>query len=110
MDTAFVTFDSIEHGVRAMAVILLNYQRVYGLRTIQTIIRRWAPWTENDTGAYVSAVVKDSGYSMNAFLVLSDRATLWRIVAAIIHHENGLDAQLILPVTISRGVNLALQA
>lgn len=109
-DPAFVTFTAMEYGVRALARTLLTYQRSHGLRTITGIISRWAPGVENDTAAYIRAVALSTGYHSAAILNLADRATLWRVVAAIIKHECGKDSVLVLPATISRGVNLALQA
>src|SRR3569832_207317 len=55
-DSAFETFATPEAGIRALAVLLRNYQRKYGLRTVRAIITRYAPPSENNTESYVSAV------------------------------------------------------
>ena len=87
-DARFETFDSPESGVRALATNLLAYQRM-GLDTVEKVIGRWAPPSENDTGAYVKKVAAEIGVAPGAKLNLSDQATLVSITQAIIRHENG---------------------
>ena len=50
------------YGLRAGFKLLLKYHRDYGLRTVNSIIRRWAPPCENNTREYVAAVCKGSGF------------------------------------------------
>jgi len=89
-DREFCVFEAPIWGIRAMAVILRNYQRRYGLKTLARIISRWAPDAENDTTAYVEAVAKAVRTSPGANLDLQDRSVLRGLIAAIIHHENGM--------------------
>ena len=49
----FVEFDSQEHGIRAWLVLMRNYRRRYGCRTIRQIVTRYAPPSENNTERYV---------------------------------------------------------
>lgn len=94
----FCRFIAPLYGIRAIAVLLLNYQRKYGDDTLEKIINRWAPPVENKTSAYVKGVAKRTGFDPNQLLDLSDFATSRPIVEAIIHHENGTvpyDAKLI---------------
>jgi len=96
-DAAFFTFEAPLWGIRAMAVILRNYRRKYGLTTVAQIIRRWAPASENDTTAYIAAVAQAVGVKPSAELP-ADGDSLAQLVAAIIRHENGVqpyDATLI---------------
>ena len=88
-DPAFVTFSEMRYGVRAMALLLLHYQKHYGDKTIRQLINRWAPPVENDTGAYVNhvALICDAQPSAPYDLMLSDN--LFYLVSAIILHENG---------------------
>ena len=88
-DKRFESFASPDEGIRALAVILQNYQKKYGLNTIRGIINRYAPPVENDTGAYVNAVSGALGVSPDAPLNLADPGTLLPLVTAIIKHENG---------------------
>src|SRR3569623_2227870 len=60
-DSAFETFATPEAGIRALAVLLRNYQRKYGLRTERAIITRYAPPSEHKTESSVSAVAGGQG-------------------------------------------------
>ncbi len=89
-DPAFFAFETPLWGIRAMAVILRNYQRRHGLKSLARIVGRWAPAGENDTAGYVAAVSKAMGVEPRAPLDLRDGAILRPLIAAIIRHENGL--------------------
>ena len=88
-DSAFVTFDTPINGIRALARIILNYQREHGLDTVQEIIDRWAPPIENDSGAYAADVAQRMGVGQTDVIDVTDPAVLDAMVTAIIHHENG---------------------
>jgi len=90
-DPDFETFDTPEHGIRALAVNLKTYQEKYGLNTIYDIISRWAPPSENDTAAYMESVARSTGIPVNEVISLSNPVTLTKFVNAIIHHENGMN-------------------
>ncbi|MDN6861089.1 structural protein, partial [Pseudomonas sp. CAN2814] len=77
-----------QNGIRALAKLLLNYRKVHGLRTVESLIARWAPSNENDTRAYAAAVARELGVPPQAGLHL-DQPTLAALVTAIIRHENG---------------------
>jgi len=104
-DPAFSVFETPVWGIRALAVILRNYQKRYGLKSLAQLIGRWAPATENDTAGYLAAVSKEMGIGPRDHLDLADRGTLRALVAAIIHHENGL--QPYDPDTIALAIDLA---
>jgi len=87
-DPDFVTFQAPEWGLRAMAKVLLNYQRA-GLDTVRKIIGRWAPTNENDTDAYVASVAMYVGVNEDARLDLTHPDLLVKLMKAIVRHENG---------------------
>ena len=89
-DSAFETFATPEAGIRALAVLLRNYQRKYGLRTVRAIITRYAPPSENNTESYVSAVARRLNVGADLPINLEDSATLSALVQAVIKHENGV--------------------
>jgi hypothetical protein len=89
VDKSFETFADPRAGIRALAVNLRTYQNVHGLNTVRQIITRWAPASENDTGAYVRAVAAALGVGPDDAINLADRQTLADLVTAIIKHENG---------------------
>lgn len=88
-DDGFCVFSTAHYGIRALAKLLLTYHDRYGLCTITTIIDRWAPPNENDTGAYVDSVCRATGFGANDWLHLGEVSVLSALVAAIIRHENG---------------------
>ena len=78
-------------GYRAMFVIIRTYMRKYGLTTIDGIISRWAPPTENDTKKYIDTVAYLSG--INAYRSLTFcKQDLVPIVCAMSVVENGVKA------------------
>lgn len=85
----FAKFDTPENGIRALAKLLLNYQRLHGLKTVREIINRWAPPVENITSAYVKAVAAACEVNADEVVYLRDRKLLKRMVVSIIKHENG---------------------
>lgn len=89
-DPRFCEFKDATWGVRAICVVLINYQDKYGLNTVRGIINRWAPSNENDTIAYVTAVANAIGVKPDQALDLHTYAHLCPLVEAIIRHENGI--------------------
>ncbi len=63
MDKEFCQFKSMVFGWRAAFKLLTRtYYHVYRLYTIERIITRWAPPTENDTEAYIKRVSELTGF------------------------------------------------
>lgn len=86
-DGEFEQFYNAEDGIRAMARDLLTgYNR--GEDTISEIISSWAPNNENNTGAYIASVSKQTGIEPNSRFP-SDK--IKSLVKAIIVHENGIN-------------------
>lgn len=88
-DKSFCQFKAPEFGIRAMIIILRNYQSKYGLKTITGIIKRWAPPNENDTQAYIRSVAQATGTEADKPIDLTDSRKLFPLLQAIIKHENG---------------------
>jgi hypothetical protein len=88
-DLSFVRFRTAAWGVRAIAKTLLTYQSKHGLYTIAGIIARWAPPHENNTAAYVASVSAYSGIGAHQKIRISYYPVMYRVVLAIIRHENG---------------------
>lgn len=87
----FARFDSPENGLRALAKTLQTYQSKHGLKTVKQIISRWAPASENDTGAYVRSVEQRTCTAPGAEVDMKDPKVLRGFVQAIAIHENGYD-------------------
>lgn len=103
----FAKFDTPENGIRALAKLLLNYQRLHKLNTVREIINRWAPPVENVTSAYVAVCARALGVAVDEVVNLSDRRLLKLLTVAIIRHENG--SQPYSDFVIDTGVSEALK-
>lgn len=88
-DASFCQFTGPEYGIRAMIIILRNYQHKDGLNTVAEIINRWAPPSENDTQAYVDNVTQATGVSPGQKIDTGDSRFMMALLQAIIRHENG---------------------
>jgi hypothetical protein len=89
LDDTFCVFTDVLYGVRALANVLLTYQRVHGLKTVRQIVHRWAeskhPYIDLSASVFASRI----GCSPDADLDLEHPAVLSAVVRAIIQHENG---------------------
>lgn len=88
-DPRFVVFCEPYWGLRAMALLLRNYQAKYQLCTIDGIIRRWAACGECDPCDYVRQVAGSLDISPHAFICLN-AATLPPVMRTIVQLENGM--------------------
>jgi hypothetical protein len=105
-DAAFVEFKTMPYGIRALYIDLINKHKG-GLRTIQGIIYRYAPPSENLTDAYVASVAKQIGIPATAvFQPTAD--TFKKFAKAVAVHENGKDANLISAADWAAGWTMAL--
>jgi len=89
----FEQFIAPEYGIRAIAKIILTYDK-QGINTIRKAITRWAPPNENDTDAYVTFVthrMKEQGFlgSADDVLDFDKYEIMLPFVSAIIMQENG---------------------
>ncbi len=85
-DDGFAKFEEPKWGVRAMAKIYKSYRRG-GYISVQDIIARYAPSTENHTENYVKYVTNRTGWTPNTIVqdTVQDYATL---AEAMIMFEN----------------------
>lgn len=89
-DKEFEEFKNLEAGLRAGFIILRNYiQRRPPVNTIRKIISRWAPASENNTEAYIAAVVKKAELGADVPVKFTDKNRLCRIVWAMCLVECG---------------------
>lgn len=102
-DPEFREFESLAWGYRAIFVLLDTYRMRHGLNTLAGMIARWAPPSENRTGAYIRAVCEQTGIGPGEKIDTRDRATMVPVAAAISRVENGVGAD---PGEIGRGWEL----
>lgn len=90
LDTTFEEFENHSDGIRAGAKLLINYQGLYGLNTIEGLINRYAPPSDNNpTNEYVDYVAAKVGVSPNQ--PIDVKTHLVELVKAIITFELGLN-------------------
>ena len=95
-DKNFAEFKSIEYGIRALAKNLKTYRVNYDLNTIEGIINRWAPPSENPTAKYIKNVSTWMNVKADEPLDIFDtagnlenRERLKLLIKAIIRQETG---------------------
>ena len=90
-DPAFCQFTEMRFGCRALIKVLQTYVIKYNLKTVRTIISRWAPPNENNTEAYIHSVASALGVNDNEELHFESYLYI-RLAKAIARHENGIEA------------------
>lgn len=89
-DAQFKTFKTMVWGLRAIYHLLNNYYVLYGLDTVEQMIRRWAPPEDgNRTESYISTVSSLSGIPSTRRLIPTERSMMEPIVRAMIRVETG---------------------
>lgn len=88
-DRDFEQFTSMLYGVRAGFVLLRRYIERYHIDTIQDIVSRWAPASENKTACYVRCVAERVGINELQRISFYDKRTMVRLVDAMILQECG---------------------
>lgn len=86
----FAKFETVEAGVAQMYKQLAKYERE-GLNTIEKIISRWAPESENrsETEAYIREVSKRMGIDRNAQISMANPAQAASLISAMAKQESG---------------------
>ena len=90
IDPAFCVFKSPVFGIRALAKVLMNYEKIHGLNTVRQIISRYAPPNENQTMAYIQTVAKQIGVYPDTVIDIEERGILTVFIKAVIRMENGI--------------------
>lgn len=89
-DPDFRTFVTMAYGYRAMHYLLRRYKNSYQLNTLEQMIYRWAPPTDNNkTEAYVDFVAKRAGIGRDQIVDVSNMTVMCRIVEAMAIMECG---------------------
>lgn len=95
-DDGFCVFITLEDGIRSLAEDLINQMRLHGLRTIRSVVEKFAPPAENDTQKYINDLVEWTGYGPDEELDLESPAIIERLLPAVVRQERGvvLDSEL----------------
>ena len=114
-DPAFVQFESMEYGYRAVWKLLdtyhLRFRREHMPYNVRTIIARWAPPAENDTEGYIRSVLSLSGLGGKENLLppsnVDGYGRLSSLIAAMTCMECGIPLAQVDTEAICRGYRLA---
>jgi hypothetical protein len=82
-------YSSMNAGITAAMNNVLAYSHIHGLNTVSGIINRWAPPSENNTGAYVNFVAGRLGVGPYQTITVTDPQTMYELLMAIFYYENG---------------------
>jgi len=105
LETHFATFDTLEHGIRAMAKLILNYQKLYGIKTLRAFATKWAPPSENRTTDYMNYLSKAIGVGVDT--PINFATYLPKMIRAQVVMESGqLANTLISDNSIKTGISL----
>lgn len=96
-DGTFEQFTSVNYGIRAMAMDLMN-DFGEGTDTLRKLINEYAPAHENNTAAYITYVADSLGINPDAPLTIN-ADTLSMLLQAQIRMENGDAMAELIPVT-----------
>lgn len=88
-DPEFCKFTAPVFGLRAAFIILRRYIEVYHLVTIEQMISRWAPKSENKTEQYIKYVCDVTQIPKDATINTHEKMRLCAIVAAMSAFECG---------------------
>lgn len=101
-DNSFEEFVSMEMGLRAAIILIRNYITGHNaagrkFNTIESLISRWAPPSENSTQRYIEYVAKSAQMHPRQLIDFRNRETICAIVKAMAFVECGvqLDMSLI---------------
>ena len=105
----FCLFKDLSYGLRALAVDLSNKITSDGLDTIEDIITKYAPPSENDTESYILAVSDSTGWEPTDTIDFNS-ANLGNLMQAIIEHENGAASSNVTVADIQQGIAMMPQS
>lgn len=89
-DAEFETFHHAVDGYRAAIILLRNYQRLYGLNTLEGILNKFAPPSDdNPTQTYINFVAEKMGVFTAEPLDLNDDETIKPMLLAMHKFESG---------------------
>jgi hypothetical protein len=106
-DPSFSQFRTMAYGVRALLIDLVNKHKG-GLRTVQSIIYKYAPPTENYSARYAKFVADAMGIPVTQSFNMTS-ANLIKFAKAVARFENGNAAALINAQAWEEGERRAMQ-
>lgn len=87
-DGSFEQFTSMQYGYRAALYLIRRYIAA-GNNTVEGIISKWAPATENNTQRYIQRVCSTTGYTADTVINAYSKEQMCNLVYAMAIVENG---------------------
>ena len=87
-DKEFEEFEEMKYGYRAAAYLIRQY-KLSGTMTVEAIIKKWAPPSENLTDKYINTVCQRSGLKRDTDIELYRAGDFLRLLDAMAFVENG---------------------
>ena len=88
-DRDFCQFVSPEYGIRAIYKLFQTCQNRDNLNTVEKIIDKYAPPSENNTAGYINRAAKDIGVSVNEPIDVTSKPVAIALATAIVGVELG---------------------
>jgi hypothetical protein len=89
-DDVFARFESPEYGIRAAAKLMQTYWSKYGIDTIEELVERWAPPSDNNpTANYVAFVANKANRETDVPYDVFSYADMLPILQAMTRFELG---------------------
>lgn len=88
LDKDFVQFKNMIQGIRAGIITLRTYFNKHNINTIEGIIKRWAPASENNTKAYIEFVCKETQNERDDTIIW-EKWNIFYIMKAMSKYESG---------------------
>ena len=88
-DPDFEQFDNMYNGIRAALVNIRTMVKVHGCTTVEDVIRRWAPATENNTEAYIRTVCTKAKIRRTDKVLPTVKDNICKLAWAMAYVENG---------------------
>lgn len=86
----FCVFENLDYGLRAMILLLKRYINVYKLTSVERIISRYAPASENNTCGYISFVSDDLlSFGIFSSNIEYKSTAFYYLVRAMVRVESG---------------------
>lgn len=94
-DKSFAQFESMAYGLRAALILLRNYISGWNghrhpVNTIEAIINRWAPPSENATSKYVDFVCTNAGLHPKEKILFRERSKVVDLLRSMAFVESGV--------------------
>lgn len=100
-DTEFETFSSMLYGIRAAFVCIRTYLKRFAMQgvspTVENIISRWAPSSENDTVSYIRLITYRSRFLLHhdSIVRFEDKDTMVLLLWCMAYVECGVNLSFV---------------